>query len=128
MTWFLALHLVELFFRMLGFVIQIYQLQHLWILLMHKITLNLPMVVRQNNNSPPVMVGQNHNSLPVVVRQNHNSLPVVVRQNNNIPPMAVGQNSDSLPVVVRQNNNSLTIVLEPVEAQNIIRLPIVVEP
>jgi hypothetical protein len=31
-------------------------------------------------------------------------------------------------MVVRQNNNSLPIVVEPIEAQNLIRLPIVVEP
>ena len=58
---------------------------------------------------------QNNIELAMVVGQNHNSVPMVVQQNNN-----------SLPTVVRQINNSLPIVVEPIEAQNIIWLPIVV--
>jgi hypothetical protein len=45
--------------------------------------------------------------------------------------MMVWQNNDSVPIVIGQNNNSLPInMVEPIEAQNNIRLPIgiVVEP
>jgi hypothetical protein len=50
----------------------------------------------------------------------------MVGQNSNSLPMMVQQNNNSLPIVVGQNNNNLPIVVEPIETQNIIRLPIVV--
>jgi hypothetical protein len=84
--------------------------------------------VAQNTNNLPVEVAQNTNNLPVEVVQNTNNLPVEVVQNTNSLPVEVAQNINSLPVEVAQNTNNLSIaVVEPIEAQNNIDLPIVLE-
>ncbi len=95
--------------------------------------INLPVEVAQNMNLP-VEVAQNTN-LPVEVAQNTN-LPVEVAQNINLP-VEVAQNIN-LPVEVAQNinlpvevagriNSDRPIVVEPIQAQNNIDLPIVLE-
>jgi hypothetical protein len=90
-------------------------------------TNNLPMEVVQNTNNLPVEVVQNTNSLPVEVVQNTNKLPMEVVQNTNNLPVEVAQNINNLPVEVAQDTNNLSIVVEPIEAQNNIDLPIVLE-
>ena len=91
-------------------------------------TNNLPVEVVQNTNNLPVEVAQNTNNLPVEVVQNTNNLPVEVVQNTNNLPVEVVQNTNNLPVEVVQNINSdLPIVVESIEAQNSIDLPIVLE-
>ena len=90
-------------------------------------TNNLPVEVAQNTNNLPVEVAQNTNNLPVEVAQNTNNLPVEVAQNTNNLPVEVAQNTNSLPVEVAQDTNNLSVVVEPIEAQNNIDLPIVLE-
>ena len=62
------------------------------------------------------------------VVKNRNNLPVEVAQNTNNLPVEVVQNTNNLPMEVAQNINSdLPIVVESIEAQNSIDLPIVLE-